>query len=354
VYVGQRGDALSDIPAKDPHVDAVYSVRAGKFRRYHGEGLKQLLDLPTVVLNIRDAGYVLAGLWQSFWLLRKLKPQVVFTRGGFVSVPVALGGKLSGVPYITHDSDSIPSLANRIIGRWANLHAVALPEELYPYPRDKTVMVGVPVDGNYQLVTPQLQRQFKEATGIPADHQVVLITGGGNGARRLNQDVLDNAKYLLGRYPKLTLVHATGRAHETEVAAAYDRLLAPAERSRVVTGGFFEQFYRYSGAADVIIARGSATNLAEFALQAKACVVVPAGQLVWTVQNSKALAARGAIVELTEDQAEQERRLASVISELLDNSERRNDLGKQLSLFAHPQAAKQLAEILISIGTSKI
>jgi len=53
-YIGQTGDKLADIPAADPNITAVYSVQAGKFRRYHGEGLKQLLDLPTIYKNIRD------------------------------------------------------------------------------------------------------------------------------------------------------------------------------------------------------------------------------------------------------------------------------------------------------------
>jgi UDP-N-acetylglucosamine--N-acetylmuramyl-(pentapeptide) pyrophosphoryl-undecaprenol N-acetylglucosamine transferase len=127
VYIGQTGDKLADIPAADPHIDEVFTVRAGKFRRYHGEGWRQLLDIDTQLKNVRDAILVLIGLWQSFWLVRRLQPQVIFSRGGFVSVPVSLGGWLNHVPYITHDSDSMPSLANRLIARWAHLHAVALP-----------------------------------------------------------------------------------------------------------------------------------------------------------------------------------------------------------------------------------
>jgi len=110
VYIGKRGESLLDILSEDPNIDEVLTVRAGKFRRYNGEGWKQLLDIPTQAKNIRDAIYVLIGTWQSFWLLRKLKPSVLFTRGGFVSVPVALGAVLNRIPYVTHDSDSIPSL----------------------------------------------------------------------------------------------------------------------------------------------------------------------------------------------------------------------------------------------------
>jgi len=101
VYVGQRGDRLGDIPAQDKNIDASYMVRAGKFRRYHGEGLKQLLDIPTMLKNIRDAFYVLIGIWQCFWLLGKLGPDAVFIKGGFVGVPVGIAAALRRIPRTT-------------------------------------------------------------------------------------------------------------------------------------------------------------------------------------------------------------------------------------------------------------
>jgi UDP-N-acetylglucosamine:LPS N-acetylglucosamine transferase len=110
IYIGQTGDALSDVPAAHPAVDKVYAVSAGKFRRYANEGWRQYLNLREQFLNVRDLFRMLHGIWQSYWLLRRLKPDVVFTRGGFVSVPVALGACLNRVPYITHDSDSLPAL----------------------------------------------------------------------------------------------------------------------------------------------------------------------------------------------------------------------------------------------------
>src|SRR5665213_182798 len=72
VYIGQRGDALGDIPAKDENIDEVFTVRAGKFRRYHGEGLRQVLDISTMFKNIRDAFYVLVGLWQSWRFMGRI------------------------------------------------------------------------------------------------------------------------------------------------------------------------------------------------------------------------------------------------------------------------------------------
>src|SRR5579862_7870303 len=150
IYVGQRGDKLADIPAHDHNIDEVHTVRAGKFRRYHGEGIKQVLDVQTVLKNVRDAGRVVRGLDESRRLLKRLKPDLVFIKGGFVGVPVGLAAAQLHIPFITHDSDAVPGLANRIIARWATAHAVALPKELYNYPADKTFTVGVPISSDFE------------------------------------------------------------------------------------------------------------------------------------------------------------------------------------------------------------
>ena len=356
IYVGQKGDKLADIPAKHPSIDATYTVRAGKFRRYHGEGWKQLFRLSTQLKNARDAVFVLMGIWQSFWLLRKVKPQIIFTRGGFVSVPVAIGGYLNHVPYITHDSDSIPSLANRIIGGKAILHAVARAPETYPYPLDRTINVGIPLSEHYVPVTPTLQRSYRQELGFDSYEQMIFITGGGNGADKLNTIIADNMLYLLRKYPNMVVVHVAGRAMEQALTQAYDSLVTDtSQRQRIVVKGFIGDLYRYSGAADLIICRGGATNLAEFALQGKPCIVIPAKQLVWNVRNVQSLADQQAVVQMDEDQSAQERRLAATISELLDDNDRRTKLGLRLHKFAQPDAAQRLAELLLKTAgeTSK-
>lgn len=347
VYIGQRGDALADVPAQDPHIDEVYTVRAGKFRRYHGAGWWQLFDFKTQALNLRDGVWVLCGIVQSYWLLRRLKPSIIFTRGGFVSVPVAVGGRLNHIPYITHDSDSMPSLANRLIARQARCHAVALPAETYPYPAKKIRVVGVPVSHQYQLVTPRLLRHYRKLLHLEQYEQVVLVTGGGNGAQALNETMVASADYLLRRYPKLAILHIAGRSLVEATAAAYDNALRPTDRSRVLVEGFVTDLYRYSGAADIVIARGGATNLAEFAVQAKACIIVPSPQLIWNVKNAAVMARHEAIIQLTQDQAIQERRLATAISRLLDDERHRTELGATLHKLAHPESAHELAQLLI-------
>jgi UDP-N-acetylglucosamine--N-acetylmuramyl-(pentapeptide) pyrophosphoryl-undecaprenol N-acetylglucosamine transferase len=348
VYVTHTGDPYDDIPAGDPNVDEIQYIRAGKFRRYHGEGIEQLFDYRTMWLNLRDALYILIGIWQSFWLLRKIRPAIIFTRGSFVSVPVCLSAALQRIPYVTHDSDAIPSLTNRIVSRWAAVHAVALPEELYPYPIDKTVMVGVPISPDYRYVDDDLRHKYKEELNLGGYEEVLLVTGGGLGSRAVNGAVIVNATHLLQRYPGMAIVHITGREHEAEVREAYKAALNPEAFSRVIVKGFVTDMYRYSGSANLVIARAGATNLAELAVQAKPSIIVPAPQLTGghQLKNTAALKAQGAIIEMTEDQLEQEQRLTAVVSDLFDNPAKLQQLSRQFAGLARPDAAREIAAML--------
>jgi UDP-N-acetylglucosamine--N-acetylmuramyl-(pentapeptide) pyrophosphoryl-undecaprenol N-acetylglucosamine transferase len=350
VYIGQRGDKLGDIPAKYSAIDEVFTVRAGKFRRYNGEGLKQLLDIPTTLRNIRDAFYVLVGIYQSWQILRKLHPDVILIKGGFVGVPVGLAAARLHIPYVTHDSDAMPGLANRIIGRWASQHAVALPPEVYSYPADKTVMTGIPLQADFVPVSAKLQQQYRSAIKLPAKAKVLFVIGGGLGAQRVNQAVAGAVPHLLGEFADLYVIHGVGRANEAAMQALYADKLSPAEQGRLQVHGYISDVYRYSGAADVIITRAGATNLAEFALQGKACIVVPSPFLAGghQLKNAQYLADQRAALVLNEaDLAADPNRLARQVSSLLSDSARQRELGDKLAKFAKPQATRELARLIL-------
>jgi UDP-N-acetylglucosamine--N-acetylmuramyl-(pentapeptide) pyrophosphoryl-undecaprenol N-acetylglucosamine transferase len=350
VYIGQKGDRLGDLPKQSPDIDLVYSVRAGKFRRYHNEGPRQLLDIKTMVKNIRDVGFVVVGFFQSWLLLRRIHPDSLFIKGGFVGVPVGLAAAMHKIPFITHDSDAMPGLANRIIGRWAAVHAVALPQEVYKYPPQKTVTVGVPIHANYQPVTPEIQVKFRREIGLGEYNQVVLITGGGLGARRLNTAAAAIVPGLLKDYTRLAIVHTVGRGNEAVMHQTYEQELSPADLKRVTIEGYLTDLYKYSAASDVIIARAGATNLAEFAVQGKACVIVPNPLLTGghQLKNAAYLAEHQAIEIVTEqDTLRHNGKLDTVVRNILDSQSLRGTLSQNLSTFAQPNAAARLAELLL-------
>ncbi len=353
VYIGQRGDRFAEVVADDPVIDAAYTISAGKFRRYHGEGLRQLLDFHTMWLNLRDAVRVVRGLFQSWRLLGKIRPDAVFCKGGFVGVPVGLTAAGRHIPYVTHDSDAIPGLANRIISRWASCHAVALDPELYPYPKSRTVDVGVPVAAGYAPITPAEQGRLKQQLGIAKQDKVLLVTGGGLGAVRLNRAIVEIASRLLDDFPDLHIIHTVGAAHEAVMNEAYDAALSAEARDRVRAIGYTTELAKHSGAADVVVARGGATNFAELATQAKACIIVPNPFLTGghQLKNAAAYAAKGAVVMVDEaDLATGAGRLYEAVRTLLASPKDRQDLQERIATFARPDAARELAEILVEIA----
>jgi UDP-N-acetylglucosamine--N-acetylmuramyl-(pentapeptide) pyrophosphoryl-undecaprenol N-acetylglucosamine transferase len=353
IYIGHKGDSLADIPARDKNIDHVYNVRAGKLRRYHGEGLRQLLDLPTVIKNIRDMLFVVIGIWQSYWLLRKLRPNAVFVKGGFVGIPVGLAAAALHIPYLTHDSDALPGLANRVIAPWARLHAVGLPKEVYDYPPEKTITVGVPHAPEFHPLNSKEVYQLREKLGLGHYKKMVFITGGGLGAQRINKAVLACAPDLLKRYSDLVIVHVTGRKDESSIAQAYKMVLPTKEQRRVVTKGFITDLYSYSGAADVIITRAGATAMAEFASQAKPCVVIPNPLLAGGHQlhNAQVLDETKTVRMVSEtDLAADPMTLMAPVVDLLDHPDRAHELGKKLSKLSRPDAAHQLAMLLLEIA----
>ncbi len=354
VYIGQRGDQLLDIPEKNENIDHVYSVRAGKFRRYHGVGWRQLLGIPTILKNLRDAFWVVIGICQSYRLLSRLKPDVIFIKGGFVGVPVGLAAAKKHIPFVTHDSDALPGLANRIISRWAAIHAVGLPKEIYNYPQDKTVTVGVPVQSEFSNVDASQQSAFKKQIGVNEPSKLIFITGGGNGALKLNDVVVNLIPNLIAAYADLYVVHVAGRKHEALITEKYDEFVSNKElRNHIIVKGFLTELYAYSGAADVIITRAGATTLAELAIQHKACVVVPNPLLTGghQIKNADYLSEKQAIICVPESKLHQEpQAMEQAVRTLLDNPKLRQDMGDRFATFAAPDSASKLAEVILDVA----
>lgn len=300
--------------------------------------------------------WVLVGLFQSFALLRKLQPSAIFIKGGFVCVPVGLSAAALRIPYVTHDSDALPGLANRIVAPWAKLHTVALPKEVYAYPADKTVDVGVPLAHHYHPLTPAEVQEARKQLNLPARGRVLFITGGGLGAQRLNNAVAVCVPDLLQHYPDLTILQLAGRANEAELRQRYQKELPSAVQHRVIVKGFVTNLHLYSGVADVVVTRAGATSIAEFAAQQKACVVVPNPLLTGGHQtkNAKVLADRNAVRLVSEDRlAQDDRALMPVLVDLFDHPEHAKALGKTLGQFVKGDSAKQLAMILLEVADDK-
>lgn len=343
ICVGDRGGNFAHLTQQHASVDQIHSIFAGKFRRYHGESwLRQLIDIRTVLLNIRDILYLVVGLLQSVFLLLRVRPAVVFLKGGFVGVPVGLAAALLRIPVVTHDSDALPGLANRIVSRWANVHATGMPAEFYPYNAAKIRHVGVLVSRDYVPVSSGLKQQYRADLQLNDAAKVLLITGGSLGSRNLNSVVRAVADKLLTRDSSLIIIHQVGHGN-TDVYDGYKH-----ERLQVLE--FLDGMHRYSGASDLIVGRAGANTIAEFGVQAKACIVVPSPFLAGghQLKNGEFLRSKQAAIVLDESKLLQNPELLQQqITRLLADDYERQLLADRLAGLAMPDAARSLAQILI-------
>lgn len=304
---------------------------------------------------MRDGLWVLIGIWQSYRLLKKLKPAVVFIKGGFVGVPVGLAAGRLKIPYVTHDSDAIPGLANRLIAGNARAHGVAGDKKLYPYSLDKTYEVGVPLSDQYKKVNYQLQNEYRRGLGIASDVRVICITGGGLGAQRLNEAMQAIVPVLLEHYPSLVVLHIAGRAHEHQTKDYYGQQLATKYQDQVIVKGFVNDLYRYTAAADLVVSRAGATQLAELAVQAKATVIIPNPLLTGghQLKNAEQLVKAGAVALVPEAELKNQDVLLNTIRDLLDHQAKRQALGEKLGALSKPDATKKLVDIILEATKQK-
>ncbi len=336
----------------DTAIDKTYQIRAGKLRRYAGQSrLRKITDFKTWYLNLRDAFYTLGGYRQARKLLKEVRPDGILIKGGFVGVPVGLAAARLHLPFITHDSDSVPGLANRIIARWALMHATGMPVEFYDYPKEKTVYTGTPVSAKFELLGADMRTLYRADIGLKDSKHVITVIGGSQGADELNRDFISIVGRLMQKHQGVGIVHIVGQKHVGSALKAYKKELLADEFRNVVVEGFVEDAYRYTGAADIVVTRASATVIAELAIQGQASIVVP-GQLAGNHQqhNADKLKKDGLTEEVAYGDAEG---LFLAVNDLLTDSAKRNELAKNLHGIAKPAAASELAGLLLSSFTKE-
>ena len=151
-----------------------HGISSGKLRRYFS------------LKNFTDPFRVLKGFSEANHLIKTLKPDVIFSKGGFVSVPVVIAGKRNHVPVIIHESDMTPGLANRISIPSAYRVCCNFPETLKALPEDKAVLTGSPIRQELMTGDPEKARTF---CGFKDEKPVILVVGGSLGATAVNQAV---------------------------------------------------------------------------------------------------------------------------------------------------------------------
>ena len=191
-YIGSAEGIEKQLIAALPEVN-YHPIATGKLRRYFDWR------------NFLDPFRVALGIYQAYKLIRKRRPDVVFSKGGFVSVPVVLGAWLNRVPVILHESDLTPGLANRIAIPFSTGVCTTFPETADMLPQAKSRHTGAVIRDTIRQGHSKLARTM---CNFHADKPVLLIMGGSLGARRINQVVRAVLPQLLANYQ---IVHLCGQ-----------------------------------------------------------------------------------------------------------------------------------------------
>ncbi len=268
-------------------------------------------------------------------------------KGGYVCVPASIGARLSGAYIVTHDSDALPGLSNRFAARFAAINATAMPAKYYNYHPSRVKHVGLPVDSRYRSYSSDEVRFLREKFGIPPKSKVVLITGGSNGARRLNEWSIEAIEKLQKTHSDLYAIMIVGKGNATKLK----KQLSSSELSgRLQIMEFSSELYHLAAVSDVIITRAGATTIAEFAAGSKACILVPNPDLTGghQLKNAKVYIDQKSVLAVQENKLlDSVDPLVEAVDSLLENEDLRTELGRNLNatLLSVP-AAKALAEIL--------
>lgn len=281
-------------------------------------------------------------------LLDEFGAELLFTTGGYASIPIAMAYLKRGRGLVLLEPDALPGKANRWLAKRAARICVNFEEAMGAFGTERTVRTGLPVRPEVYL--PEVgQGSAREAFGLKPEKFTVLVVGGSQGAQALNEVVLNTVQYLPSG--ALQWLHLTGEAHFETVRATAERMglngnyhLRPFLQAREMG-----MAYR---AADAVVGRGGAGSLTEFALNELPMIVIPYPHAAGGHQryNCQALAKRGAAVVL-EQEALSPKTLSEPLLTLRDCPEQRARMQQAARTWVIPDATERIVQLLEEVGT---
>ena len=305
-------------------------VTAGKLRRSFS---------PQTIIDLFRAGI---GLFQAFWVVFSIFPDVVFTKGGFAAFPTVLAARLLRIPVIVHESDSIPGRVNIWSAKFAKAVAVSYKQAADLFPPDTPVIhTGQPVrNGLHETIT----EGSHEFLGLERDVPTIMILGGSQGAQKLNSVILDSLDRLL---EKFQIIHQVGDAHYEDIKKMVEGNLADnVNRYRYHPFAFLNtlEMKMAAGVTNLVITRAGSTlfEVAEWELPS-IVIPYPYAHKNHQTENAYNYARAGAGIVIEENNLSDDL-LISEIHHILDNEEMRQKLISGARDFRSRKAEKLIAE----------
>ncbi len=320
-------------PDGKPTVNQFYGIPSGKLRRYFS--MKNFSDL------FRIAG----GFFKAYHILRKTKPAVLFSKGGFVSVPPCLAAKLLKIPVFTHECDFTLGLANRLNFKSAEKMFVSYEEtknRLGAADQNRVVVTGNPVRPVFYSADGNKGRAFLGVEGS-LTKPLLLVLGGSSGARQINELVYDNIEFLCKNF---VVVHQTGLVNGDDKRS--EEYKEQYKGSYLPYNFIYDQMPDVVASADVILSRAGANSIWEAAVLYKPMVLVPlcgSGTRGDQVDNSIFFQEKNAAEVLIGKDADKEHLVAS-LEKMLDETNRNSYVDALKKMVSEKKPAQTIAELI--------
>ncbi len=297
--------------------------------------------------TLRGLGRVPRALWQSRRILRKFDPDVVVGVGGYASGPVVMAAWMMRIPTAVQEQNALPGFTNRTLGRFARACFIAFDEARAGFPPGRTHLLGNPIRraflDNYL--------HSKEPSG---QRLSILVTGGSQGAHVLNLRVAEALEELapeLGQ--RLRVVHQTGEKDLQEIVRRYQALGESGVDAQATA--FIDDMANAYAQADLLVCRAGATTIAELTVCKKPAILVPfpyAADDHQTV-NARSMVRNGAAILLPERDLTGQK-LAGELRALEADRERLRRMARQSGLLGRPEAAREIAEVCVSLCSRRL
>ncbi len=314
-------------------------VMAGKLRRYFSSLI--ILDIFKVPIGILQA------LWHVFWFM----PDVVFAKGGYASLPGAFASKLYFIPLFVHESDSVPGLANRVLGKLAKTVFISFNSSQKYFKSGKTVFTGNPV--RKELISGDRVAGIQNF-GLNPAIKTILVLGGSQGAQKINQIILDSLVMMVKEFQ---ILHQCGESQYPAIKTEIEKLIKEGEgeyadslKNNYRVYPFFsekEMAMAYA-ASDIIISRAGAGSLFEIATLGKPAIIIPITNSSSDHQLENALEFSKFGAAMIEEQNLTPHIIINQIQSLLE-PDKYNSTSEKLKTFATPDAANKIASALLPL-----
>ncbi len=346
-YIAQEDDRFSELLEVGKDIDDIKYIKTGKYRRFKNQPiLSRVVDIKTHYLNFTDVFRTIYSVLKAYRIIGRFEPDVVFGKGGYVSVPVGLAARIRHIPLVIHESDSRLGFANKILSRYAQVIAFGMPTTTTTLAGKPIHYTGIPLRSEFREMSKNLD-DTKNDLGLDEALPVVTISGGSLGAQAINEAVIKSLPQLL---ENVQIAHITGDNNLSDVNKKAKSLSL--DLTNYHTIGFTSDIAAYFKVSSVVVTRASATTFSELSTLAKATILIPAKQLSDQIENARTIADKQAAEVISEsDLASAPDLLGNRLFELLADRKKLDLLEDNIKKLAKPNASVELAKLVFDLGS---